>query len=135
MLCGRSWLQTFSLGCTGLVPSPHPGVSLCPVPSPLQWDFSHVITLSYSPKQSLFHPWCDRSCSPRFFPVPFSDLCVCFISQFSAPSLEQCLSQSSIYVSIYNIGTSQTSSITAWSLPCDAYCIHFYSFSYIFNTL
>lgn len=50
--------------------------------------------------------------------------------------LEPCLSPSSgAGMSVYNIGTSHPSSVTALSFPCNAYCIHFYSFFYTFNRL
>lgn len=149
-MCGNSWLQFSSLGAwSRWSVLDYPFLSarcfLHPVLSPLWWDLSHLVPLVTHQNSLCLIPGVSEVAAliSLFFRVGFffcvSDLSRRFcLRELSAPSrsLEQCLSPSSSSgTSIYNIGTSQPRSITAWSFPCNAYCIHFYSFFYTFNRL
>lgn len=121
-------------------PSSHPDVSntlSCLVGHP---HLSHIVPLITHQSGLRFIPGMPEVAALIFF----LSFCVSGLStwlclrELNAPSLrlEQCLSPaSSAGTSIYNIGTSQPSSITAWSFPCNAYCILFYSFFYTFSRL
>lgn len=135
------WAQCLG-GCTGL-PLTLARVFLMPCPVTSLVGPLPPRTTHYSPEWSLCHPWRVRSRSTLLrFPTHqrrVSDLSIRFyLRELSAPSLslEQCLCPGSgTGMSIYNTGTSQPSSITAWLFPCDVYCIQFYSFFYTFSRL
>lgn len=119
-----------------------PTCSLHPVLSHLWWDLSHLMLLITHQSSLSLIPGVSEVATLLFFLFFFfhvSDLSIWFnFRELSgpSPSLAWCQSpSSSAGMSIYNMGPSQPSGITAWSFPCNAYCISFYSFFYTFNRL